>query len=180
MLKKVIIGSGIALAVSTFVFGRDVLSYMRTGFHSVRAAVKSEVPIEFEIQRARNMVERVMLLGLVAASTVAILTTAANAAAGAIHPRLPAMIEEQDFATWLDPDEKKAGEAMRLLHPPSENPLEFVRIGEAVNKVANDGPFVQQPVEETPRDAGAQEAAPKKKAAGNSPSSPDEGQGSLF
>lgn len=60
MLKKIIIGSGVALALGTFVFGRDVLSYMRTGFHSVRAAVKSEVPIEFEIQRARNMVEHLV------------------------------------------------------------------------------------------------------------------------
>lgn len=60
MLRKLIIGSGVALAVGTFVFGRDVVSYLRTGFHSVRAAVKSEVPIEFEIQRARTMVDQLV------------------------------------------------------------------------------------------------------------------------
>ena len=48
MLKKLVIGSAAAVALGTFVFGRDVVSYISTGFHSVRAAVKSEVPIEFE------------------------------------------------------------------------------------------------------------------------------------
>lgn len=60
MLKKIVLGSAIALALGTFVFGRDVFSYIRTGFHSVRAAVKSEVPIEFEIQRARTMVDQLV------------------------------------------------------------------------------------------------------------------------
>jgi chromosome segregation ATPase len=60
MLKKLVVGSAVALALGTFVFGRDVVSYLRTGFHSVRAAVKSEVPIEFEIQRARTMVDQLV------------------------------------------------------------------------------------------------------------------------
>jgi chromosome segregation ATPase len=60
MLKKLVLGSAVAVAVGTFVFGRDVFSYLRTGFHSVREAVKSEVPIEFEIQRARTMVDQLV------------------------------------------------------------------------------------------------------------------------
>src|SRR5262249_21751218 len=40
--------------------GRDVFSYVRAGFHNVRDAVKSEVPIEFEIQRARTMVDQLV------------------------------------------------------------------------------------------------------------------------
>lgn len=60
MIKKIVFGSAVALALGTFVFGRDVFSYLRTGFHSVRDAVKSEVPIEFEIQRARTMVDQLV------------------------------------------------------------------------------------------------------------------------
>jgi chromosome segregation ATPase len=60
MLKKLVVGSAVALALGTLVFGKDVLSYVKTGFHSVRSAVKSEVPIEFEIQRARTMVEQLV------------------------------------------------------------------------------------------------------------------------
>lgn len=60
MIKKIVIGSAIAVALGTFVFGRDAFSYVRTGFHNVRNAVKSEVPIEFEIQRARTMVDQLV------------------------------------------------------------------------------------------------------------------------
>ena len=60
MLKKLVVGSAVALALGTFVFGRDVVSYVSTGFHSLRSAVKSEVPIEFEIQRARTMVDQLV------------------------------------------------------------------------------------------------------------------------
>jgi chromosome segregation ATPase len=60
MIRKLVVGSAVALALGTFVFGRDVLSYLRTGFHSVRAAVKSEVPIEFELQRARTLVDQLV------------------------------------------------------------------------------------------------------------------------
>lgn len=60
MLKKSLIGAGIALTLGAFVFGKDVFSYARTAGSSVRNAVKSEVPIEFEVQRAREMVENLV------------------------------------------------------------------------------------------------------------------------
>lgn len=56
MLKKSIMGAGSLLLLSTLVFGRDVFSYVRTSFSSCRSALKAEVPIEFELQRARDMV----------------------------------------------------------------------------------------------------------------------------
>jgi len=60
MLKKLVLGAvGVAVA-GMFVFGRDVTSYVRTGANSVRQAVKAEVPLEFEITRAREMVERLV------------------------------------------------------------------------------------------------------------------------
>src|SRR6185437_640632 len=54
--KKAIIGVAAAAVLSTLVFGRDVVSYVKTFGCSARDAIKSEVPIEFEIQRARDMV----------------------------------------------------------------------------------------------------------------------------
>lgn len=60
MLKKVIIGGISAVVLSTLVFGRDVVSYIKTAGCSARDAIKSEVPIEFQIQRARDMVENLI------------------------------------------------------------------------------------------------------------------------
>ncbi len=60
MLKKTIISSAILLAVGTFVFGRDVLSYARTWGGSMRNAVKREVPVEFQVERARDLVEKLV------------------------------------------------------------------------------------------------------------------------
>jgi hypothetical protein len=56
ILKKAVIGVAAAALLSTLVFGRDVVSYVKTFSCSARDAIKSEVPIEFEIQRARDMV----------------------------------------------------------------------------------------------------------------------------
>lgn len=56
MFKKALIGVAAAAVLSTLVFGRDVFSYVKTFGCSARDAIKSEVPIEFEIQRARDMV----------------------------------------------------------------------------------------------------------------------------
>lgn len=60
MIKKIAIGSAATIVVGTFLFGRDVFSYISTGANSVRDAVLSEVPIEFEIERARNEVEQLL------------------------------------------------------------------------------------------------------------------------
>mgnify|MGYP000610263241 CR=1 FL=1 len=60
MLKKMVIGSCVAMTLGAFVFGRDLASYARTAGDSVRRAVKREVPLEFEVQRAREMVEKLV------------------------------------------------------------------------------------------------------------------------
>ncbi len=60
MLRKTLIGIGVLSAMGTFVFGRDAASYLWTWGRSVRQAVKAEVPLEFEVQRARQMVEQLV------------------------------------------------------------------------------------------------------------------------
>ena len=44
-LKKSLIGAAVLVALGTFVFGRDALSYATTWGGTVRDAVKSEVPL---------------------------------------------------------------------------------------------------------------------------------------
>jgi len=75
--------------------------------------------------------------------TACIVTTAANGATSALHPRLPAIIERAQFNLWLDPDEERTNEAYGLLHPPENDVLEFHEIGLAVNKVDHDAPDIQ-------------------------------------
>jgi hypothetical protein len=60
LLKKSLIGVAAAAVLGALVFGRDVFSYAKTFGCSARDAIKSEVPIEFEIQRARDMVENLV------------------------------------------------------------------------------------------------------------------------
>jgi hypothetical protein len=56
MLKKVLIGTGTAAVLGSLIFGRDVMSYGRTAWTATREAVKREVPLDFQIERARTSV----------------------------------------------------------------------------------------------------------------------------
>jgi predicted nucleic acid-binding Zn-ribbon protein len=56
MLKKILIGTVAVAAVSGVIFGTDAYSYLSTSAKKVRTEVKANVPLEFEIERARNMV----------------------------------------------------------------------------------------------------------------------------
>lgn len=58
MLKKIILGVGIAVLIPVLMFGRDAASYVKTAGESVRKAVKNEVPPEFEVQRIKDMVDQ--------------------------------------------------------------------------------------------------------------------------
>ena len=78
--------------------------------------------------------------------TACIVTTAANGVSAAIHPRLPVVIERPDWAAWLRPDDDAAEEAAALLRTPADEVLTFVPVSDAVNKVDNDGPSVQEAI----------------------------------
>ena len=60
MIKQAIYGVAALGALATFVFGRDVVSYARTWGGSVRQAVKREVPLDFEVARARELIENLV------------------------------------------------------------------------------------------------------------------------
>ena len=57
MLKKtLIVGGGTALLLG-LVFGRDMVSYVGTSVSWVQDSLKSQVPVEFQIERAKDMIE---------------------------------------------------------------------------------------------------------------------------
>jgi putative SOS response-associated peptidase YedK len=78
--------------------------------------------------------------------TGCIITTSANGATAAIHDRMPAIIEPRDFEAWLDAENLRAADAALMLRPAAEDAIEFFEVGPAVNKAANDGPELLQPV----------------------------------
>jgi putative SOS response-associated peptidase YedK len=110
--------------------------------------------------------------------TGCILTVGANAAMAPIHDRMPVVIEPENFSRWLDCRNQEPRDVADLLKPADDGFFEMIAVSDKVNKVANMGPDLQEPV--SPSDAGhAPPEKPKRKK------SPDEtsgggGQMSLF
>lgn len=53
--------AGISLClIGGLLFGKDLLSYVRSSAKSVQKAVKDSVPIEFELRRARDLLEEII------------------------------------------------------------------------------------------------------------------------
>ena len=76
--------------------------------------------------------------------TACIITVSANGATVAIHDRMPAIVDPQDFDAWLDPDETRPA-PLGLLRPAADDAIVFYAIGTGVNRAANDAPEVQSP-----------------------------------
>ena len=60
MIKQAVYSVAALGALASFVFGRDVVSYARTWSSTVRQTVKREVPLDFEVARARESVEHLI------------------------------------------------------------------------------------------------------------------------
>lgn len=56
MIKRAIVGGVAGLLVLGFLFGRDAFSYVRTSAGWVKQSVADSVPVDFEIERARKMI----------------------------------------------------------------------------------------------------------------------------
>lgn len=96
--------------------------------------------------------------------TGAILTTAANSAIAAIHDRMPVIIRPEDFARWLDCRTSEPRDVADLMAPVPPDYLEAIPISDKVNKVANVGPELLEPVP-----LAVEAAAPKPTAANDPP-----------
>lgn len=114
--------------------------------------------------------------------TVAIVTAAAPSDMAVLHDRVPVTIDPRDFEAWLDGDATDAMAAVGLLAPPLPGAFIWCEVSTAVNRVANDGPHLIQPLgpeEIAAADAGPKEA-PRPARARKAASKPAGGQGELF
>lgn len=82
-------------------------------------------------------------------ATAAIVTTAANAAMGRIHHRIPVILEPEDWALWLG----EAGRgAATLMTATAEGTLRFHRVGQVVGSNRATGPELIYPLDASPTD----------------------------
>ncbi len=107
--------------------------------------------------------------------TVAIITTPANRMLGAIAERMPAILPPDAFDLWLDCAAVDAETAAAFIVPAPEGLLEAYPVSTAVNRTANDGPELIEPVSEAEA-----EAAPPPAAKRSRERKPDKRQPSLF
>ena len=112
--------------------------------------------------------------------SVAIITTPANRLLGVIAERMPAILPPGAFDLWLDCAAVDAERAAAFLVPAPEALLEAYPVSTAVNRTANDGPALIEPVSATeasaPPAAAPAVAAPKR----SRKPKPDDRQPSLF
>ncbi|MEM7302817.1 MAG: SOS response-associated peptidase [Pseudomonadota bacterium] len=80
--------------------------------------------------------------------TGCILTTDANPTFAGIHNRLPMVVPPGDFDRWLDCKNELPADIADLLVPANDDFFEAIPVSDKVNKVANAGPDIQQPVED--------------------------------
>jgi chromosome segregation ATPase len=57
MIRKTILVAGVALLGGVLLFGRDAISYVSTSVGCLKDSVKNSVPVEFQIERARRMID---------------------------------------------------------------------------------------------------------------------------
>jgi putative SOS response-associated peptidase YedK len=77
--------------------------------------------------------------------TMAILTSAANAALSVLHDRMPVIIPPDQFELWLDCRPGTTTEIAHLLAPAPDDLLDIVEVSRKVNSSRNEGPEVQEP-----------------------------------
>ncbi|MGF1650646.1 MAG: SOS response-associated peptidase [Hyphomicrobiaceae bacterium] len=81
--------------------------------------------------------------------TAAILTTTANATVAQIHDRMPVILPEHQFVSWLDCKSVDAREAHAMLLPAPDALLNAVEVDRRLNNPRHDGPELQTPVRTT-------------------------------
>ena len=57
MIRRVLIGGSATLLLIGLLFGRDAVSYVRTSAGWVKTSVADSVPVEFQIERAKKMID---------------------------------------------------------------------------------------------------------------------------
>ncbi|MFF5212479.1 SOS response-associated peptidase [Streptosporangium sp. NPDC000396] len=78
-------------------------------------------------------------------ATCTIITTTALDEAGAVHDRMPMLIERDRWSEWLDPG---VPDAREFLIPAGSTGLKVYPVSTAVNSVRNNGPELVEPIPE--------------------------------
>jgi putative SOS response-associated peptidase YedK len=78
--------------------------------------------------------------------TAAIITTQATDDVGQIHDRMPMVIEPDQWADWLDPDNTEPGHLQATMLPAMAGGLTSYPVSTAVNFVRNNGPELIRPL----------------------------------
>jgi putative SOS response-associated peptidase YedK len=78
--------------------------------------------------------------------TAAIVTTQANRDIAAIHARMPVIVPPEAFDFWLDCTNVDATMAAAVIAPAPAGVLEAYEVSRAVNRTANDGPQLIEPM----------------------------------
>ena len=76
-----------------------------------------------------------------------IIVTDANDLVRGIHERMPVILERDDYAAWLDPDNGDTGALTALLRPADPGPWTLHSVSRLVNSPRNDTPELLRAVE---------------------------------
>lgn len=77
-----------------------------------------------------------------------IITTSPNSLMSELHDRMPVILDEADFDTWLDPANEETESLQTLIRPCPEDRLRVYPISTFVNRPQNDTPECIQPLED--------------------------------
>ncbi len=80
--------------------------------------------------------------------SLTIITTTPNATMAPIHDRMPVILPEDRWATWLDRDNHDVDVLGQLLVPASDDLLVLTPVSTLVNNVRNNGPELLEPAPE--------------------------------
>ena len=76
-----------------------------------------------------------------------IITTHPNSLVGEVHNRMPVILREDDYETWLDPEMTDLYSLQSLLAPYPEEKMEVYPVSQRVNSPKNDDPSLIEPVD---------------------------------
>ena len=85
--------------------------------------------------------------------TFTIVTTRPNDQMADLHDRMPVVLPDDAWTTWLDPALDDPAELQGLLEPSDEVGLRIWPVGPLVNNVRNDGPELFEPIDLAARPA---------------------------
>lgn len=119
------------------------------GFYEWRTDANGKSPIWFsppdhQLFAFAGIWSRLERQGADPLTSCALITCPPNATVGAVHDRMPVVLNRGEEPAWLDPA-ASSEELLGLLRPAPEEALEPREVGDAVNDTREDGPHLLDP-----------------------------------